>query len=287
MTTARPQRATARLGSDSFKIIGVADAESRGTETTAASARCSVGFLWGAEMGVATRRSWTLMTLSTPTVRSAGLVPIKRNWSTCPGATRMEYRPSLPLIVPVVVPRMITDTLWSAMPCSSVIFPVTVFCCANAEGARRTVANNTLKTRIFIWRGTGFWWTLCLAPVARSYAGGLMMLPEIASLVPGRTTGRRWGRYCRVLAPPVLSIGRMASGAERSFPDAAGDDIGMDMSRVAQCYWRVTEGATLSVTGAPPAGRCGGTRTSPAAHHAPAPRRQTGRAGAPRCLRSS
>jgi hypothetical protein len=38
---------------------------------------------------VATRRSWTLMTLSLPTVRSIGALPTNLNWSTCPVDARM------------------------------------------------------------------------------------------------------------------------------------------------------------------------------------------------------
>ena len=61
------------------------------------SARCAV--VWPsavtttASRDVATRRSCTLMTFSAPTVRSVGAVPMKRNCSTCPAATRIGVVP--------------------------------------------------------------------------------------------------------------------------------------------------------------------------------------------------
>ena len=53
------------------------------------AAVCPSAVTTTASSAVAARFNATLMTFSAPTVRSAGVVPMKRNCSTCPGVARM------------------------------------------------------------------------------------------------------------------------------------------------------------------------------------------------------
>ena len=101
------------------------------------------------------RRSATLITLSAPTARSAGVMPTKRKVSTCPGAARSEKLPAELVTVPVVVPRMTTDAPGSGALCSSVTRPVMVFCCAMSGALTRRIPVTTMRVSLFIAGCTG------------------------------------------------------------------------------------------------------------------------------------